>query len=67
MLIGRDGMKISSCTSLGRTLMRPTDSGLPLDQVIVAERNNAALGVWVPWEIWFQIQHFVSRVIERDS
>lgn len=66
MLIARDGMKITTCGGLGRTLVGKTDGRpLPLNDVIICTDGTEPKGVWVPWEIWFQIQHFVNRVIER--
>jgi len=67
MLIdSRTGMKITTRASLGRTLVGRSDGiPLPLNDVIIVGEDGEPIGVWMPWGIWFQIQHFVHRVLER--
>lgn len=56
-------MRVMSETQLGRTLIREgSDPGM----FVMATRDHKPTAVLLPYEIWFQVQHFISRVIERE-
>jgi len=54
-------MRVMSETQLGRALIR---DGVESDGLIMCTREHKPTAVLVPYEIWFQVQHFISRVIE---
>ena len=62
MLVTSSGMKVMSESGLARQLLR---IGVDSTELVMATRENKPTAVLVPYEIWFQIQHFISRVIER--
>ena len=56
-------MDCRSCSSVGISLR---EKEYPKD-VTYLYADDILRGVYVPWEIWSQVQHFVSRIIERDQ
>jgi hypothetical protein len=54
-------MRVMSEPQLGRTLIQ---QGLESSELIMCTRDHKPTAVLVPYEIWFQVQHFISRVIE---
>lgn len=62
MLNTKDGMTIASMSQVGRSLMRDKESVKNL--TLITDGHNP-VAMLVPYEIWFQVQHFVHRVIER--
>ena len=63
-LIKKDGMLVMSENSLGRFLVRhQADVG----RLTMITRDNQPTAVLVPYEIWFQVQHFISTVISRET
>lgn len=63
MLITRSGMKVMGESAAARMLIGRTER--KVDEVILLTKDTQPTLVLVPYEIWFQIQHFVSQVIER--
>ena len=57
-------MLVMSETSLGRSLVRHQAD---VNRLTMVTRDNQPTAVLVPYETWFQIQHFVSTVIERPE
>lgn len=51
-------MKVMSETGLGRELVRV---GVDSTELVMTTRDHKPTAVLVPYEMWFQIQHFVSR------
>lgn len=54
-------MKVSGIT----TFARKGQNEMPTDEVTLISDGNEVIGAFVPAAIWFQIQAFVGRVIER--
>ena len=61
-LVTNSGMKVMSEAGLARQLRL---EGIKSTDLVMTTRENKPTAVVVPYEIWFQIQHFISRVIER--
>lgn len=62
-------MKVYSQAGFGRALMRDSKKDIARDEVtLIYEQRNGeheTVGAFVPAAIWFQLQGFVARVIER--
>jgi hypothetical protein len=63
-LLKSDGMLVMSESSLGRALIK---NEVDRQRLCMTTRENQPTSVLVPYEIWFQIQHFVATVISRDQ
>lgn len=63
-LVQSEGMQVLTKAALARKLAGRGPDPLSNDLTLIIE-DAKPLGVFIPYDIWFQIQHFVSRIIER--
>jgi hypothetical protein len=61
-------MLIQSRGTFGKLLCNTTaNKKEDFKDIRIVSDKDEALGVFVPYEIWYQVQHFISRIIERDN
>jgi len=55
-------MTVIGTTAFGRKIITHKDE---INDLMLIVNDQKPMGVYVPYDIWFQIQHFIHTVIER--
>lgn len=64
MTMVREGVTIIGTTAFGRKLISEARTITGLTMVV---NDQKPMGMYVPYDVWYQIQHFVSTILERTN
>jgi hypothetical protein len=65
---GQTGLQVVTAAALGRTLYGHSHSlALNFNDLIMVVEGGKPVSVLIPYDVWFQIQHFVSTIVSREG
>lgn len=68
-LVDNNGMRIIGIGVFGRAMMKDPKyvDRVNFKEVFALHQDESIVGVFIPHSLWVQVQHFVSRTIEREN